>query len=324
MRTLLIRIVVPLTLAWIAVAAHRSGGDMLPNWVANLSVKAGLGVDRAVRLATAFSIVGAVLGLLSARLAPRVAWVTCSALAFTALAELSAIVAAPGNRALPGHVWASPLACAAIGGGGLWVLSRPGASGAAARFTAWRLAGLLALLTVAFGVAGRMTVAPRTDVSLGAGGVEAVSLDASQWVGMSFAAAGVAMHVPLITPATLSGTKWVVFYRPNCGRCHQVFDTYFAGPHDGTVVAVKVPYGPGEEQGPADSPEEVDCEGCERIQLPGGKRWIITTPTIAKVENGVITCVTWTDYDRCRMSSEAAAAEAAARAPDAHADAPRP
>ncbi len=320
MRTPLTRVIVPVALAWIAFEAHRSGGDVLPNWLANLSVKTGLGVDRAVRLVTAFAIVGAVLGLLSARRAPRVAWITCAALAFTALAELSAIIAAPGNRALPGHVWTGPLVCAAIGGGGLWVLSRPHAAApAAARFTAWRLAGMLALLMVAFGVAGRMTVTPRTDVSLGAGGVEAVSLDASQWVGRSFAAAGVAAHVPLITPATLSGTKWVVFYRPNCGRCHQILDTYFAGPQNGNVITVKVPYGPGEEQSPADAPEEVRCDGCERIELPGGKRWIITTPTIAKVEDGVITCVTWTDYDRCRTPSEIAAAEAAPGQPAPHA-----
>jgi hypothetical protein len=204
------------------------------------------------------------------------------------------------------------LISAALGGGGLWVLSRPHAAvPAAARFTVWRLAGTLAVLMVAFGVAGRMNVTPRTDVSLGAGGVEAVSLDASQWVGKSFAAAGVAIHAPLLTPATLSGTKWVVFYRPNCGRCHQILDTYFAGPQGGNVVAVKVPYGPGEEQSPSDMPEEVRCEECERIELPSGKRWIITTPTIAKVEDGVITCVTWTDYDRCRTPSEIAAAEAA-------------
>lgn len=311
MRTLLVRIAVPVALAWIVVAAHRSGGDMLPNWLANLSVKSGLGIDRAVRLVTAFAIVGATLGLLSARRAPRVAWITCAALAFTALAELSAIIAAPGNRALPGHVWTIPLLCAALGGGGLWVLTRPGSTPPPARFGVWRIALTLVTVTVAFGVAGRMTVTPRTDVSLGAGGVEAVELDAPGWVGKSFAAAGIARHAPLITPATLEGTKWVVFYRPNCGRCHQVFDMYFAGPQDGNVIAVKVPYGPGEEQSPGDAPEEIRCDGCERIELPGGKRWIITTPTIAKVEDGVITCVTWTDYDRCRTASEIAAAERA-------------
>ena len=71
MRTLLTRVIVPVALAWIAIAAHRSGGDMLPNWLANLSVKTGFGVDRTVRLVTAFAIVGAALGLLSARRAPR-------------------------------------------------------------------------------------------------------------------------------------------------------------------------------------------------------------------------------------------------------------
>jgi hypothetical protein len=76
------------------------------------------------------------------------------------------------------------------------------------------------------------------------------------------------------------------------------------------VVAVKVAYGPGEEPGPALVAEDVTCEGCERLEFPAKSRWIITTPTIAKVEDGIITCVTWTDYDRCRASSEASAAGA--------------
>ncbi|MFM9170303.1 MAG: hypothetical protein ACKOTD_09355, partial [Phycisphaerales bacterium] len=97
-------------------------------------------------------------------------------------------------------------------------------------------------------------------------------------------------------------------YRPSCGRCHQVMDTYFAGPQDGSVIAVTVPYGPGEEFVPGEVAEEVACEGCDRLELPSKRRWIITTPTIAKVEDGIITCVTWTDYDRCRAASESGAA----------------
>jgi hypothetical protein len=153
-----------------------------------------------------------------------------------------------------------------------------------------------------------MTVTPRTDVTLGAGGVEAVALDPSQWTGKTFAQAGVAVHVPMLTATTLSGTQWVVFYRPSCGRCHQVMETYFAGPQDGSVIAVKVPYGPGEEFAPGDFAEDVACAGCEMLELPSKRRWIITTPTIAKVEDGIITCVTWTDYDRCRAASESTVA----------------
>jgi hypothetical protein len=273
-------------------------------------VKSGLGAERAVRLLAAFELLGAGIALVSARRARMVAWLACAAFAFSALAELSAIVAAPGNRALPGRVWIGPVLGLAFGGGGLWLLSsRPAAeTPAAARFTPWRAMALVALAAASFGIAGSMTVTPRTDVTLGAGGVEAVALDPSQWTGKTFAQAGVAVHVPMLTATTLSGTQWVVFYRPSCGRCHQVMETYFAGPQDGSVIAVKVPYGPGEEFAPGDFAEDVACAGCEMLELPSKRRWIITTPTIAKVEDGIITCVTWTDYDRCRAASESTVA----------------
>jgi uncharacterized membrane protein len=304
------RIAVPLALLACVAVEYRLGADALPNWLANLSVKSGLGPERAVRLLAAFELLGAALALLSARRARAVAWIACAAFAFSALAELSAIIAAPGNRALPGRVWIGPILGLAFGGGGLWLLSNRPADPAPppARFTPWRAMALVALAAASFGIAGSMTVTPRTDVTLGAGGVEAIALDPAQWTGKTFAQAGVAVHVPMLTPATLSGTKWVVFYRPSCGRCHQVMDTYFAGPQDGSVIAVKVPYGPGEEFVPGEVAEDVACAGCEMLELPSKRRWIITTPTIAKVEEGIITCVTWTDYDRCRAASESGGA----------------
>ena len=300
------RVAVPVALLACVAIEFRLGADALPNWLANLSVKSGLGAERAVRLLAAFELLGAGIALASARRARTVAWLACAAFAFSALAELSAIVAAPGNRALPGRVWIGPVLGLAFGGGGLWLLSsRPAAEPPpAARFTPWRAMALVALAAASFGIAGSMTVMPRTDVTLGAGGVEAVALDPSQWTGKTFAQAGVAAHVPMLTATTLSGTQWVVFYRPSCGRCHQVMETYFAGPQDGSVIAVKVPYGPGEEFAPGEFAEDVACTGCEMLELPSKRRWIITTPTIAKVEDGIITCVTWTDYDRCRAASE--------------------
>jgi hypothetical protein len=71
------------------------------------------------------------------------------------------------------------------------------------------------------------------------------------------------------------------------------------------VIAVRVPHAPGEEVLKSDQPEDVECEGCDRLTLPDGKRWIVTPPTIMKVEGGTITCVTSADYDRCRKGSEA-------------------
>ncbi|MFM8698768.1 MAG: hypothetical protein ACKOF7_08910, partial [Phycisphaerales bacterium] len=66
------RIAVPLALLACVAVEFRMGADALPNWLANLSVKSGLGPERAVRLLAAFELLGAGLALLSARRARAV------------------------------------------------------------------------------------------------------------------------------------------------------------------------------------------------------------------------------------------------------------
>ena len=89
----------------------------------------------------------------------------------------------------------------------------------------------------------------------------------------------------------------------DCGRCHQVFEAYFAGPQGGQVVAVRIPHVPGQTYVKTDQPEDIACEGCERLALPEGTRWVITSPTIVRFQGGTVDCVTSADYSRCRQGS---------------------
>jgi hypothetical protein len=166
--------------------------------------------------------------------------------------------------------------------------------------------GGIVVCAIGFGIAGRLDLAARTNARIGDNGVETVVLNPSEWVGMTLPQTGLSRQIPALTPLTLEGTKWIVLYSPTCARCHEVFRAYFAGPQNGEVIAVAIPHAPGEEVLKSDQPEDVACEGCERLTLPEGKRWIVTPPTIIKVEGGKITCVTSSDYDRCRKGSEAA------------------
>ena len=111
------RIAVPaLLLACVGIEWSR-GGDSLPTWVANLSIKTGMGADRALRILIALELCGAVLALLSSRLSRPIAWIAGVGLAFSALAELSAIINAPGKSAVAAGVWMAPLAWLALGAG---------------------------------------------------------------------------------------------------------------------------------------------------------------------------------------------------------------
>lgn len=305
MHPLMRRIAVPAVLLGCAAVEVSRGGDALPSWLANLSVKAGASPDGALRALIAVQLAGAVLALLSAALATPVAWATAGTLAFSGLAELSAIVARPGSSAVPAATWAVPLAALALGLLGIIGLSRPVPATKARRFGAWSVVGVLAACVAAASVAGRLELAPRTVGSVAADGVETVVLNPEEWVGMTLPQAGLSRHLPAITPMVLEGTRWVVFYNPTCSRCHEVFRAYFAGPQDGTVVAVEIPKVPGEPIAAGDDLGDVECSGCQRLSLPVGKRWVITSPTIVRIEDGRVACVTSSDYGRCRPATGA-------------------
>lgn len=303
-RRALTRIAVPALLLAVVAWALVRGGDMLPTWIANLSVKTGLGPDRMLRLLVAAALAGSAVAAASAALATPLAWATGTAFAFSGLAELSAIINAPGDAPVPLVAWAAPLASLAAGATVLALLSRPAVPPEPpARPAAWGVLGALAAVTAATAIAARLPFAQRTAAGTGADGVPTVVLSPDEWVGMTAPQTGVARHLPLLTPLTLSGTVWVVFYSPDCGRCHQVFEAYFAGPQGSQVVAVRIPHAPGQTYVKTDRPEDVACEGCERLALPEGTRWVITSPTIVRFQDGQVDCVTSADYSRCRQGS---------------------
>lgn len=304
MHRALSRFAAPALLLALGAWATWRGGDALPSWIANLSTKTGLGPDRMLRILVAAALAGATVAAASAAFAGAIAWATGAALAFSGLAELSAIVNAPGDSPVPAVAWASPLASLAAGATILAILSRPrSGSDRAPRPAAWGVLGALAAATAALAVAARIPFPQRTAAGTWSDGVPTVTLNPDEWLGMTASQAGIARHLPLLTPATMDGTVWVVFYSPDCGRCHQVFEAYFAGPQNGQVVAVRIPHVPGQTYVKTDQPEDISCDGCERLTLPEGTRWVITSPTIVRFQDGKVDCVTSADYTRCRQGS---------------------
>ncbi len=310
LRIAISRAVVPLLLVIVASIVIWKGGNCLPNWLANASVRTGVGVDAAVKLLVGAMFAAAALAVLYRRLAVPIAWVTLVSMAFVGLAELSALFAAPGEGVLPVLAWLLPLIALVLGALGVWGLgsTAPTKEEAAAiesgRVTPWRVLVAIVVLAVSAGVAARLTVQPRDARQVG--GIEFVDLDVASWVGKTLPATGLARRLPDVTRLTLEGTKWIVFFQPSCGRCHDVFRVYFAGDQEGSVIAIEVPHAPDSSVLESDQPEEIECTNCARLTLASGVHWGITTPTIVKVEEGIVTCVTSSDYGRCREGSDEA------------------
>lgn len=307
-RTIVERIAAPAALAACAAIEFVVGGNALPQWTVNVATKTGIGPDGMLRGLIALQMTGAAFALVFARLRTSIAWLAFVAFSFSGLAELSALVNAPGDRMLPPTAWIAPFTALAVGVAGIAVLAKsaPAPRAAVRPLGAWQVFVGLFIAAGSVGIAGRATLAPRTAATAPmAGSVETVMLNIDEWVGRTIPETGLGSHLPLLTAATLEGTKWIVFYQPSCGRCHEVFRAYFRGPQGSSVIGVVVPHAPDADVLPSDQPSDVECEQCIRMSLPEGTRWIITTPTIVKLEGGRITCVTNNDYDRCRPGSGA-------------------
>ena len=310
-----IRIGAPLLLLGQAASEFLWGGNAVSRWVVGFATKSGIGLERTVRGMIALQIIAIAFALLFPATSTAIAWVTFVGLAFGGLAELSALVNSPGSAPLPAGVWVLPVGCLALGAAGIAILGRsaPAPSMPRAPVTAWRVFIALFVVGGALSIAARVVVPERaaepTGIvnasSGGTGGIENVVFNPEEWVGHTIPETGLGRHLPKLTPATLEGTKWIVFYQATCGRCHEVFRAYFGGPQHDEVVAVAVPPPPDAPAAHSDQPTEIECEECLRLALPEGKRWIITTPTIVKVESGKVTCVTSSDYDRCRPGTGA-------------------
>ena len=98
----------------------------------------------------------------------------------------------------------------------------------------------------------------------------------------------VAQLLPRPIPLDLNvGEKMVVFYRGDCDHCQEMFLTYFSDPELPTpTLAVDVmDYAP-------EGLLEFYCDACARAELPSGPSYLIQTPVVLRLKDGVITCIT--------------------------------
>ena len=108
------------------------------------------------------------------------------------------------------------------------------------------------------------------------------------WNGQRLQDQEVAQLMPRPIPLDLNvGEKMVILYRGDCDHCQEMFLTYFSDPELATpTLAVDIlDYAP-------EGLLEFYCEACERVDLPRGPSYLIQTPVVIRLKDGVITCIT--------------------------------
>ncbi|MCE2875126.1 MAG: hypothetical protein LW625_05745 [Planctomycetaceae bacterium] len=107
-----------------------------------------------------------------------------------------------------------------------------------------------------------------------------------QWVGKPLRDQPVAALITRPIPADLEKGRWVVmFFREDCEHCHAVLDRHFTPKVPLPTLLVAVP-----DADPAASLPN-PCSECQVRTLPKGPDWVIGTPVLLLVNDGVVKMV---------------------------------
>jgi hypothetical protein len=107
-----------------------------------------------------------------------------------------------------------------------------------------------------------------------------------KWVGQRIDEQAIALLIRRPLPIDLNAGKKILFlYRADCEHCHEVLIGHFTGELPAPTLAVAVP-----DTDPANALElpETDCSFTE---LVSGPQYVVQTPVVAVIEDGVVTCV---------------------------------
>jgi glutaredoxin len=309
--TLLVRVVIPL---WVLVGAGiklstrnpkllpepvletiRAIGNLLnvsdPGWWLGISFRTLIGVEIAVALLMIF--------------APKLARIAASFILTVFLAVLVATMAMAAKRDGISAIWSGSCGClgsaspppivmfaidALLFGGLLFFKPlRENPKGAT-----WP--SVLGALFIGFSVA--FVVPDKTIASLPANGDQAglgpmpTTLEPnyfttfSEWVGTEFASHPLAQIISRPLPDWINTARFhVVYYRADCEHCHELLETFFHGELSTPVIAVQIP-----DHDPANE-LPMPCEECLEHTLPEGPYYVIGSPVLLTVENGVVLSV---------------------------------
>ncbi|MHC5023493.1 MAG: hypothetical protein ACYTGG_06220 [Planctomycetota bacterium] len=120
---------------------------------------------------------------------------------------------------------------------------------------------------------------------------------ATEWVGQPWRSIDLA-HYMKAWPADLdTGRRYIIFYSRTCDHCMELLENYFFDPPPAPTLLVAIP----ERKDGFDTGAELEmiyCRECvEHAELPIGSEWIITSPIVVALEDGIVTCAQEGGYD---------------------------
>ena len=117
--------------------------------------------------------------------------------------------------------------------------------------------------------------------------VEAMYLpDFKKMIGKPFADAPFARLIGGKVPDDFLSGRWiVVYYREDCDHCHELLISYFTGKLPVRTMAISIP-----DADPKNALEN-PCDECVKLLLVKGPNYIIGTPVVLSLNDGVVECV---------------------------------
>ncbi len=287
-------------IAW-AITMSVGVAAATPQWLVGIAATAGIDPEVALRVFTGLLVsIAAAIILLGRRGAP-VARFVAAAMIFNAIAQ-STHLWRRGTGDTTGWWLVASTAVA-----GILILAcssrcpKRSASTRSAR-PGLTVVGIMLALVAGAAVAANLRIAvPPSMLEDGSRSstreVEDFPIEA--WVGLPLAETGLLEHLPQIRPLADVQPTMVVFYRPECGSCHEFFDEKLGDPPPVQTIAVRVPPGDGVTVAETDLPEDILCDDCIRLTLPRGPIWIVEAPSVILIQDGTVTCVSSDDVERC-------------------------
>lgn len=91
-----------------------------------------------------------------------------------------------------------------------------------------------------------------------------------------------ALQISRPMPESINSGRWhLIFYRKDCDHCLDVMNRFFAGDLPAPTLAIEVPDSTGR-------PLPMPCKKCEQHALPKGPDYVVGTPLLLTVQDGVI------------------------------------
>jgi hypothetical protein len=118
----------------------------------------------------------------------------------------------------------------------------------------------------------------------------------AKWVGTRLDTQDLArLMTPAPPPSINTGTWLVMFYREDCEHCHELLQNYFSGPLKTPTLTIAIP-----DTDPAAS-MEMPCSECQQRKLFKGPDYVLTTPVLLKITDGIVKIVVTDPEDRAAV-----------------------